>query len=99
VWYFLILNTVSIPLRGKGMRKDWFYGYLDSLRCVSIPLRGKGMRKVKNMGEFTVEEAFQSPCGVKVCGKFFFDSFTEMICVVSIPLRGKGMRKAIKVVS
>jgi len=36
---------VSIPLRGKGMRKASTVSWLLQTSRVSIPLRGKGMRK------------------------------------------------------
>ena len=42
------LTVVSIPLRGKGLRKRCVrpYQLVRNLRHVSIPLRGKGLRKM-----------------------------------------------------
>jgi len=38
-------GVVSIPLRGKGMRKEEGKLKTKTISTVSIPLRGKGMRK------------------------------------------------------
>jgi hypothetical protein len=61
---------VSIPLRGKGLRKEHLrFSPLSNRRegRVSIPLRGKGLRKYcfEKFAELQ-KRVFPSPCGEKV---------------------------------
>ena len=88
---------VSIPLRGKGLRKPKGAEKLyAAIRAVSIPLRGKGLRK----RFFPIDWLrFPNLVSIPLRGKGLRKkrpthlSVQRGLWLVSIPLRGKGLRK------